>query len=324
MKHKKILKSILFFVILIGLMVGSSNVSRYIAVKTKDNSSLKRYAIETELLSEKENSIDVLVLGDSECYTSISPYQILGKIGVPAFLASQSGQSTGECYHLLKMALERQKPKVVFIEANLFYMYDGYRGAGMAAFNTLKNEYFGIFRYHSIWKSAFSHKHPPIKTFKGFGVYSSVQPAPNFATYMQDRGETKDVSTPNKIWADVIFNKVKSAGAKLVLYSAPSPMNHSLAKHKALSNLAKEYGADYLDMNTDERLQLDWAHDMLDGGDHINVSGAERTTNLVISYLMQYNLRDKRNDKEYSAWNEESKNYENTVQPIIKQIREAQ
>ena len=77
-------------------------------------------------------------------------------------------------------------------------------------------------------------------------------------------------------------------------------------------------------MNTDKNAHIDWAHDMLDGGDHINLSGAERTTNLVISYLKQYNLMDKRNDKKYTEWNEEYKKYESLTAPLIKQIREAQ
>jgi hypothetical protein len=122
----------------------------------------------------------------------------------------------------------------------------------------------------------------------------------------------------------MITDRIRRSGAKPIFYTAPSPMNHNLAKHNALVELTRELNVPYYDMNTDKNAHIDWAHDMLDGGDHINLSGAERTTNLVISYLKQYNLIDKRNDKKYTEWNEEYKKYESLTAPLIKQIREAQ
>lgn len=321
MKHKKLYKNVLFVVIMISLLIGASSLSRIIAVKTKDTSSLKRFAIETELLGEEPNSIDVLAIGDSECYTSISPYQIWNETGATTFLASQLGQSSSEAYHLLKMALKNQNPKVVLVEADMFYQYDNLKGSGMMAVKSITDEYFSVFRYHSIWKSAFNETKPKA-TYKGFKIYDKVVPAGNADTYMQDRGEVREIQTVNHMFADLIFKKIKKSGASIIVFSAPSTMEHSLAKHNSIVKLAKEYDVPYVDMNMDSRAQIDWARDTQDGGGHINISGAERTTALITECLKEYKLRDKRNDSKYASWNEGAKKYLKESNAKIKKIRE--
>ena len=62
--------------------------------------------------SERDDSIDVLVLGDSESYTTFSPMEIWQQDGISSFVCGQTGQEIEETYYMLKTALRTQKPKI--------------------------------------------------------------------------------------------------------------------------------------------------------------------------------------------------------------------
>lgn len=74
-----------------------------------------------ELENEPADTIDVLVIGDSESYTTVSPMEIWDKEGIPSYVGGQTGQKIQESYYMLKKALKTQKPKVVAIETNMIF-----------------------------------------------------------------------------------------------------------------------------------------------------------------------------------------------------------
>ena len=101
------------------------------------------------VLGERDNSIDVLVVGDSEAYSSISPMQLWEQHGFTSYLCSTSAQPLYDSYRYLRQAFERQSPRVVILETN-------------AIFRTYKlNDYllsrakvlFSVLRYHDRWKT---------------------------------------------------------------------------------------------------------------------------------------------------------------------------
>ena len=51
--------------------------------------------------SERNDSIDVLVLGDSESYTTFSPMEIWQQDGISSFVCGQTGQEIEETYYML-------------------------------------------------------------------------------------------------------------------------------------------------------------------------------------------------------------------------------
>lgn len=52
----------------------------------------------------------------------------------------------------------------------------------------------------------------------------------------------------------------------------------------------------------DYSVQLDLSQDILDGGMHLNATGAQKATASLINYLKTQNLPDHRGDSHYSAW----------------------
>ena len=70
----------------------------------------------------QNDSVDLLVLGDSESYTSVSPMQLWAEHGMTAYVCGQPGQKIQQTYYMLKTALQVQSPKVVLLETNLMFL----------------------------------------------------------------------------------------------------------------------------------------------------------------------------------------------------------
>ncbi len=108
-----------FFLILLCLTFLSSGLFYRAAKKTQDPSLLRRNAAFMDLEKEPRESIDLLVLGDSESYTSISPMQVYNETGITTYVAGQSGQNMAEMYHMFETAMKTQTPKAIMIAQSL-------------------------------------------------------------------------------------------------------------------------------------------------------------------------------------------------------------
>ncbi len=59
----------------------------------------------------------------------------------------------------------------------------------------------------------------------------------------------------------------------------------------------------------------------MDAGDHLNISGAEKTTQYLIPFLQSLNLPDHRGQKAYAAWDHLAGKYDSQVAGMIRKIR---
>ena len=113
------------------------------------------------VMNEPENSIDVLVLGDSESFTAISPYRLWQKQKITAYVCGQSGQQISEAYYLMKRAFQKQHPRLVILgDERAVYTcqisgrdtYGGDRGG--------KVLHAGIFLSQPVERFSSSHRNP--------------------------------------------------------------------------------------------------------------------------------------------------------------------
>ena len=97
---------------------------------------------------------------------------------------------------------------------------------------------------------------------------------------------------------------------KLVLLKIPEPTYWSVEKSASVYKYAEEIHVQYIDLNYDENINIDWDKDTQDEGNHLNIYGAEKVGKYIASYLKNnYNLDDHRNDEKYQKWNDELENY---------------
>ena len=264
--------------------------------------------------NEKEDSVDVLVLGDSESYTSVSPMQLWKEQGLSSYVCGQPGQKIQETYFMLKTALQSQSPKVVLMETNLMFRDPGPVKNIQSSFAETARYHFPLLRFHNLWKLMFDGKKPGEAVYKGFSIRSSVDPFDS-GDYMKETEEVQEMPQAVTFYMEEIMELCRRSGAELFLVSAPSPKNYSYRKHNAIENYAKEKGLTYVDLNLKiKELGITWQKDSYDKGDHLNLYGAQKVTRWLGTYLKQnYELPDHRNDPAYEDWNELSKKYEEAV-----------
>lgn len=310
-RMKKLWRPVIFLAILLCLLLSASELMSAVAGVNTDLVQNRNKSM-VELEKEPADTIDVLVVGDSESYTTVSPMEIWNKEGIPFYVGGQTGQKIQESYYMLKKALRTQKPKVVVLETNVMFRPQSVvRGCKEILAQTMLY-YFPVFRLHNCWKEWITGKDKGSQTFyKGFVVRDVVE-AYTGGSYMKKTGKTEKMSKTVKFTMDQIVRLCQQNDIPLFLYSAPSPKNYSFRKHNTIMKYAKENGLKYLDLNMKTKeLGIDWSEDSLDNGDHLNILGAVKVSDYLGRYLKkEYDLKDRRKEQNYRSWNEALKTYQ--------------
>lgn len=259
--------------------------------------------------SENENSIDVVVIGDSEAYRSIIPPEMYRKYGFTSYVAASPAQKTYQSYDMLEAVLERQKPRVCILEPNVLFRDYSIVSSVWPRFERT----FPIFKYHNAWKGVFDsdYKYDDLSfdSFKGYRYIDSVKATKN-VNYMVQTDSTEPISTSNTNDFRRIYELCKKNDIKLLVLRTPSIKNWNYAKYDAVRQLAEKYKVKFIDLNMDNSIGIDWTQDTYDKGDHLNFSGAEKVTDFLGAYLNKhYDLPDHRGDKEYASWEKSVEKY---------------
>lgn len=308
-KRNKILHVIVFFAVVVLVLFGASVLLDPVRLGLYDEvSERERYVL--SLLAEPEKTVDVVVLGDSESYTFISPMELWEQYGITGYIAGQAGQHLPETFYSLKRIMKRQKPKLVIVETNEVFVPEGNLYEAGYSIREMGYYCFPILKYHNVWKHMIEESEPYPKHYNGFEVRSTIQPYTG-GPYMQETEEQDVILFVCRFYLQKINELCEKNGAKLLLVTAPSPLNHTARRHNALEKFSKETGIPYVDLNekTDE-LGIDWATDTLDGGDHLNLSGALKTNAYMGQYLDEhYDLPDHRGEDIYKPWDTRLEEY---------------
>lgn len=304
MKIKRILGGVAFIA---GLMILLA-ISSYLLVPRNNTTAAGMEATSANgILGEKENSIDILVLGDSESYFSISPLQLWKEKGYTAYVCGTAGQHLTYSNTMLHRAFQKQKPKIVILETLAIYRKMSLSNVGLAEIA----RYFPVFEYHNRWKSydlkGFKSgvKYNLTEDYKGYFYSDQVAPAHNLE-YMTPTEESAKIAKTNRYFIQKIKDFCDENGAELILLSTPSTQNWNYKSHNGIALLASELNCKYIDLNLmNDTVGIDWSLDTRDGGDHLNSSGANKVTHYLTEYLSGRGiLSDHRGDKNYAHWDE--------------------
>lgn len=301
---KRTVKVISFLVGLILLLLLASAV--FIPKNNQQEAGMEEISA-NGILGEKRNTVDVLILGDSESYSSFSPMEIWKDTGYTAYVCGTAGQPLDYSLTLLERALDKQSPKIVILET-LTITRDI---LGLNAIGSKIANRFPIFNYHDRWKSLkikdiFSKPNYTWTDDKKGYYYDTTIKGVEPSDYMSVTEDVEKLSTVNIGLVKSIQELCEENGAKLVLISTPSSVNWNYKRHNALAELASEIGCEYIDMNLkNDVIAIDWLNDTRDKGDHLNHYGAVKVTKYLSAYLMQTQLlTDHRNDDAYRHWND--------------------
>lgn len=307
--YKHTLSIFLFITLLVIILLAVSNI---FAPKTNRKENGMRDVRINAILGEKDNSLDVIFLGDSEAFSSFSPMEMYQKHGFTSFVLGSAAQQLYYTKSLLKRTFKTQKPKVVVLETNAIYRKINPTGP---IFQRLQN-WFSVFEYHNRWKSLnfrdldFTFKYDYSSDYKGYNYKSGIKGSNNL-NYMNPKKERKTIPKINKKYVLSMMELSKENNAAFILVSTPSTKNWNYIKHLGIKEFAEEYNIPYIDLNLmTKEVPIDWSKDTCDEGDHMNYYGAVKVSNFISDYLAKnYNLENKKDNPEYSNWNESLTRY---------------
>lgn len=300
---KNVLKFVIFELILFILMEFLSCILLY------DN-NFKKYGMykksSYEILEEKENTIDVIALGDSLIYSSISPMEIWGNYGYTSYDCSGPAQIIPETYEYLKVAIDSQHPKVVFFEADVLFRNSKKKKliwkAKEIVFNLVP-----VIKHHDNWKKLFITKennYNNVDIYKGYKYITKIAPGKKI-DHMKQNSKKIDLPKGNLEYLLKIVELCNENNVKLVLVGMPSQISWNYQKYIKINNIANNYNLEFLDLNTNNPVNIDWETDTKDKGMHLNYKGAKKVSLFLGNYLKDTNLlTDKRNDSKFKTWND--------------------
>ena len=340
-----ITKSLLFFLI-VGVIIAF--LGDVLLPKRPFNIASENLHSEHESFYELDkNSLDILFLGSSHAYASVSPEDIYNDYGMTGYIQSSSCQKIWQSYFYLKECLYTQKPKVVVLDVfkatESFEQTEPYNHEAIdnmrlspvkmeAAYTAYKmnpdNEdflsyIFPVFRYHDRWKELskddiYYYSAPRNAVAKGFAPLMGAVPTEfNIQDYTCDIDQNLKMDYTCENYMNNIKKLCDENDISLVLVKYPTCL-WSKQLFSVVNHWASENHVPYLDFNADETLRsevaIDWNVDTLDGGNHLNYSGALKTTDWLGRWLKQnYSFEDRRLDSSYDSWAQDYKNYKKCV-----------
>lgn len=313
----KIVKPLLGFAAFgLGLLIILYGLSFLFVPKNNTKDAGMEEIIANGIQGEPPHSIDVVVVGDSESYTSISPLLIWKDTGYTSYVCGSSKQYLSYSKTLLERAFENQSPKLVILETLCIYR-------NIPAKTIVMDEvsrYLPILRYHDRWKNitqrdlAVSEESTYTTPYKGNRHSTKVNGADS-SNYMTQTTNTASIPMVNRILVEQIQQLCEANGAKLLLLSTPSTVNWNYQRHNGIQALAEDLGIEYIDLNTmPQEVPIDWSTDTYDRGDHLNYSGCEKVSQFISKYLAGTQMfSDRRGDSQYASWNTLLQDYEAEV-----------
>lgn len=311
---KRIFTFVMFILGLAGLLIASSYI--FLPKSNGKNSGMEEFKA-NGILGEKDNSIDVLFLGDSEVYCSVIPLQIWQDSGYTSYVCGTSGQTLDYTEVMLRRTFEKQSPKIVVMETNAIYRKFTVKNVLF----TKVSDYFSVFRYHNRWKTMKIdeiNKAPEYEftdECKGYRLKTNTKPGTKDKSYMAPTDKSAPIEKINRKSVEKIKKLCDENGAKLIFVSTPSTKNWNYKRHNGIEALAKELDCEYIDLNLlTKEVPIDWKNDTVDKGDHMNYFGAKKVTSYLSEYLQNTALlTDKRNNPDYETWNKSLEAFNNNL-----------
>lgn len=301
---------------------------------------------------EEEHDHDVVFIGDCEVYENFTPALLWEEYGINSYIRGSAQQLIWQSYYLLEETLKYETPEVVIFnilsmkynvpqnEAYNRMTLDGMKWS-MSKVNSIRasmmsdeqflDYVFPILRYHTriteLTEDDFKYLFRRDKvTFNGYYMRVDVKPAEN----VPKGRPLADYSFGDTAYEylDKMTALCKEKGVQLILIKAPSLYPYWYDEWEVqMEEYAKENDLVYINfLELVEECGLDFSTDTYDGGLHLNLSGAEKTTRWLGDYLSTAaGLKSRRGEAELEAtWEEKLASYYAEIDRQTKEWQEKQ
>lgn len=322
---QKIAKIIIFILCLSLLILGISQILKY-----KSNDGIDQMQA---FYTNEENSIDVLFMGSSHCYSNINTGVLYDEFGIAGFDYGGAEQLLWNNYFWLIEALKTQKPKLIVLDLfSTGVIKDDFQGAWMMeniyGMESSENYYDSVkistldpafdtyilpfTRYHSryahITKEDFQYEEY-LESFKGFEPKWSTTSSTGFtAPDVSGVTEMTPISEKAERYLRRYIELCIKEDIPLLFINAPYMVTEDAQKiYNYMFSIAEEYDIPYLDFNKMyEELELNFDTDMCEWS-HLNEIGNVKYTTYLGNYIKEhYEIPDRRGDEAYITWKEDA------------------
>lgn len=318
MKKKIVINALLFVLFIVGLA----------AIIWRANFILrhKEYAgVQDRFAQMTENSIDMVFVGSSHQFCSISPEILYDEYGIESFMLATSAQTVPMSYYATMEAIELQKPEMIVFEVS--YLANDFRTVtdemshcffdGMpeceAKYLGIEdlieeekriNFYVLLGTYHSRWKELTEKDFAMTQfTTRGGVYYDNVVYNPPIQIISET--ETEMIPTEMEKYLDKMVELCKKNDVELVLYAAPfntlydseyetEMLNMRQRMFNYVGEYAKEHDLRYYNLFYEiDDIGLNSETDWMDR-QHLNCHGQEKLTRYMMEqgYFVRTQMED--------------------------------
>lgn len=301
MTKKEAYKSIAFVALFLFLLYTLSTIVR-------SGGDLKeRFA---GFYAEKNNTIDVVMIGSSRVYNGYAVPQLYGETGIAAYMLSTNVQRPAAAIWLTKEAMKTQQPELVVYDMQMFLREEELLTYNMAftrgvtdnmdyswnrieTINALVPEedeegrlsyYIDLFKYHGNWKmlvfpeqlrTVYNRAKSPMKGYVCEDTVGQIQTP-----------EISDALTPKPMPAEQeahlreLCAFLRDNGQNALFIVTPGTTDdEEMAGYDYIEAVVAAYGYPFLNMNRCyDEIGLSFQRDYKDEGNHLNALGAEKVT----------------------------------------------
>lgn len=278
-----------------------------------------RNARTVQMKEQPPYTIDIFNIGDSLSTAGFTPMELWRQKGYTSFNIGSDGIRMPEAYYAIVESCDKQSPEYLLMESLFMFRYSASQDFQMLLSQPLYHR-FAFLKYHSIWKP-FVEGRGVMIYHRGYTVNENVGGYEGDQEYLDldlEGNDRTEVPEFNRMWFERIKDFCEKRGIKIIIYSMPSAANYNWDRIEGLKRFAEQEGIEYLDLNQcADEIGIDWEQDTNDGGDHMNLFGAEKVVTYLGDYLSKKaDLTDHRGDPSYSDWDEELIEYDQLVKDM--------
>ena len=272
----------------------------------------------------QEEHWDVVFFGTSQSYCSFDP-EIFDEYGLKTYNRGRQQQPMNYTYYYVKDALEVSDIDVIVLEIfGTFYDADAtcFTDVGIrdSSLNDLRYSetkidlirevideenqfeyFFPLDKYHTNWEKwdtssidvlwkSISNPYYTEESDRGYLRWKECQEC-GYASWEMLFSEVRaDVYDENMYYLEKIYELCQENDTRLILTRTPFPCYDTvIGKTNTVYDWAMEHNVEFINfMQITGDIGLDFGTDSLDGGVHLNESGAEKVSRYLADYIVNY------------------------------------